>query len=70
MRGELGCSRASGTMGTRDWKAARILSSIWNLCFPPQATLSLSVDQSSLSGGNRALHSAFLSLFQILQLYS
>ena len=36
MRGKLGCSRASGTMGTRDWKAARILSfSIWNLCFPP-----------------------------------
>ena len=36
MRGKLGYSRASGTMGTRDWKAARILSfSIWNLCFPP-----------------------------------
>ena len=36
IRGKLGCSRASGTMGTRDWKAARILSfSIWNLCFPP-----------------------------------
>ena len=65
MRGKLGCSKASGTMGTKDWKAARILSfAIWNLCFPPHATLSLSVNQSSLSRGNLTYTAPFSLSFK------